>query len=114
VDNKTALDLEIVTIAELLQAAGYATGHFGKWHLGGAGHLPTDQGFDVNVAGNELGTPPSYFYPYEGARGQLGDHSFSICHTTRSTRRSVPRMKSSIGFVIKWCGVGTTTQPTLL
>jgi arylsulfatase A-like enzyme len=73
VDNKTALDLEIVTIAELLQAAGYATGHFGKWHLGGAGHLPTDQGFDVNVAGNELGTPPSYFYPYEGARGQLSD-----------------------------------------
>jgi arylsulfatase A-like enzyme len=70
-ENKTALSLDIVTIAEALQAAGYATGHFGKWHLGGAGYLPTDQGFDVNVAGNELGTPPSYFYPYEGARGQL-------------------------------------------
>jgi hypothetical protein len=36
-----------VTIAELLSGAGYATGHFGKWHLGsGDGRLPNDQGFD--------------------------------------------------------------------
>jgi arylsulfatase len=36
-----------VTIAELLSDAGYATGHFGKWHLGSDdGRLPNDQGFD--------------------------------------------------------------------
>ena len=36
-----------VTIAELLSGAGYATGHFGKWHLGSEqGRLPNDQGFD--------------------------------------------------------------------
>ena len=36
-----------VTIAELLSSAGYATGHFGKWHLGSdEGRLPNDQGFD--------------------------------------------------------------------
>jgi arylsulfatase len=36
-----------VTIAELLSQKGYATAHFGKWHLGSAaGRLPTDQGFD--------------------------------------------------------------------
>jgi arylsulfatase A-like enzyme len=36
-----------VTIAELLSDAGYATGHFGKWHLGSdQGRLPNDQGFD--------------------------------------------------------------------
>jgi hypothetical protein len=36
-----------VTIADLLSAAGYATGHFGKWHLGSDdGRLPNDQGFD--------------------------------------------------------------------
>jgi arylsulfatase A-like enzyme len=36
-----------VTIAELLSGVGYATGHFGKWHLGSnEGRLPTDQGFD--------------------------------------------------------------------
>jgi arylsulfatase A-like enzyme len=36
-----------VTIAEALSAAGYATGAFGKWHLGSEqGRLPNDQGFD--------------------------------------------------------------------
>jgi hypothetical protein len=36
-----------VTIAESLASAGYATGAFGKWHLGSEdGRLPNDQGFD--------------------------------------------------------------------
>jgi len=35
------------TIAEMLSDSGYATGMFGKWHLGdSAGRYPTDQGFD--------------------------------------------------------------------
>lgn len=35
------------TMAEMLSDAGYATGMFGKWHLGHTeGRLPTDQGFD--------------------------------------------------------------------
>ncbi|MHC4223693.1 MAG: sulfatase-like hydrolase/transferase, partial [Planctomycetota bacterium] len=35
------------TIAELMSEAGYATGMFGKWHLGDTkGRFPTDQGFD--------------------------------------------------------------------
>lgn len=36
-----------ITIAELLSDSGYATGMFGKWHLGEVeGRFPTDQGFD--------------------------------------------------------------------
>ncbi len=36
-----------VTIAEVLRKAGYRTGLFGKWHLGGhRDHGPTKQGFD--------------------------------------------------------------------
>ncbi len=36
-----------VTMAEMLSQAGYATGMFGKWHLGRTeGRFPTDQGFD--------------------------------------------------------------------
>lgn len=36
-----------ITLAEMLSEAGYATGIFGKWHLGDTeGRLPTDQGFD--------------------------------------------------------------------
>jgi arylsulfatase len=36
-----------VTMGEALSDAGYATGYFGKWHLGSKdGRLPNDQGFD--------------------------------------------------------------------
>lgn len=36
-----------VTIAELMSEAGYATGMFGKWHIGDIpGRFPTDQGFN--------------------------------------------------------------------
>lgn len=35
-----------VTVAELLRPAGYATAHFGKWHLGGGG--PEAHGYDVS------------------------------------------------------------------
>ena len=40
------LPLEEVTLAEVLKQAGYATGIFGKWHLGGANFPPSSQGFD--------------------------------------------------------------------
>ncbi len=36
-----------VTMAEMLSKVGYATGMYGKWHLGRTnGRFPTDQGFD--------------------------------------------------------------------
>jgi arylsulfatase A-like enzyme len=71
VDDKNRLPLEKTTIAEALAPAGYLTAHMGKWHLGGEGHLPADQGFDINVAGNRRGSPPGYFWPYEDGDYQL-------------------------------------------
>jgi arylsulfatase A-like enzyme len=44
------LPLEEVTLAELLKNAGYATGLFGKWHLGEGRFGPKAQGFDVVVS----------------------------------------------------------------
>lgn len=36
-----------VTLPQLLSQVGYATAHFGKWHLGDvAGRFPSDRGFD--------------------------------------------------------------------
>jgi len=49
------LDLSAPSIARFFQQAGYATGHFGKWHLGGGLHdvddapLITEYGFDVSL-----------------------------------------------------------------
>lgn len=43
------LPLEEPTLAEWLRRAGYATGLFGKWHLGGKGFGPEEQGFDVAI-----------------------------------------------------------------
>ncbi len=49
-----------VTLPELLRAAGYATGIFGKWHLGdNYPFRPTDQGFDeaLVIRGGGLAQP---------------------------------------------------------
>jgi len=74
------LPLEEVTVAEALKAAGYATFFAGKWHLGGEGYYPEDQGFDVNRGGWELGGPyggNKYFSPYGNPKlsdGPDGEH----------------------------------------
>lgn len=74
------LAAEHTTLAEALRAAGYATLHAGKWHLGGEGSLPTDHGFDVNIAGARQGSPPGgkrYFSPYGNPAlpdGPPGEH----------------------------------------
>jgi arylsulfatase A-like enzyme len=49
-DNVQKLPLDKVTIAEALKQAGYATGMFGKWHLGNEGkHHPSQRGFDEAI-----------------------------------------------------------------
>ena len=48
IPNRSGLPVSTVTLADALKAAGYATGIFGKWHLGGKdGAPPQEQGFDV-------------------------------------------------------------------
>jgi arylsulfatase A-like enzyme len=71
------LALQEVTIAEALKELDYSTYFAGKWHLGGKGFWPTDQGYDVNVGGHEAGTPPGgYFAPYKNPvlQGPPGEH----------------------------------------
>jgi arylsulfatase A len=70
-DWRQFLPHEETTIAEVFKAGGYATCHIGKWHLGGEGYGPTTQGFDVNIAGTHIGSPPSYFFPYKNANNSL-------------------------------------------
>lgn len=78
--NAKQLPLEEVTLAEALREAGYTTAHFGKWHLGGEGFFPEDQGFDMNFGGLDRGGPyggSKYFSPYGNPKlpdGPPGEH----------------------------------------
>ncbi len=52
-NSVTRLRPDYHTLAEALKASGYATAHFGKWHLGhnlkaGDAYEPRDQGFDLD------------------------------------------------------------------
>ncbi len=50
VDNVTKLPLTKITLPQTLKQAGYATGMFGKWHLGNdAEHHPGRRGFDEAI-----------------------------------------------------------------
>jgi arylsulfatase/arylsulfatase A len=58
--GRSMMDPAEVTVAELLRDAEYATGIFGKWHLGDCYPLrPQDQGFDetVVIRGGGLAQP---------------------------------------------------------
>jgi arylsulfatase A len=48
--GERGLNPDEITIAELLKTRGYATGCFGKWHMGDQpGFMPLDNGFDEYV-----------------------------------------------------------------
>ena len=53
------LPLEVETFAERLGAARYKTGYFGKWHLGGAGFGPAQQGWQTALEFQGHTQPPS-------------------------------------------------------
>ncbi|MCA8988705.1 MAG: sulfatase, partial [Planctomycetaceae bacterium] len=63
------LPLSELTIAEALKSKQYQTFFAGKWHLGGDGHTPNEQGYDVNQGGYHYGTPPGGFHaPYNNPK----------------------------------------------
>lgn len=47
--SATRLNTNIPTLGKLIKANGYATAHFGKWHLGPEPFSPIQQGFDVDI-----------------------------------------------------------------
>jgi arylsulfatase A-like enzyme len=68
VDNVTNLPLDRSIIAKQLKAAGYATGMFGKWHLGLSGaYHPGKRGFDEAIESSgkhfDFQTNPKTDYP---------------------------------------------------
>ena len=55
-----------ITIAEVFQQSGYATGAFGKWHLGDYGeYLPTNQGFDYFYGSHHVNDMKPFYHAVE-------------------------------------------------
>ncbi len=68
VDNVTQLPLDRVILPQALKAAGYATGMFGKWHIGQTGaYAPGQRGFDEAIVSMgrhfDFETTPKTDYP---------------------------------------------------
>ena len=57
---------DITTIGDMMQAAGYKTGYFGKWHLGNdTNHLPDSRGYDkAYVYAGGLNYQPKFLPEY--------------------------------------------------
>ncbi len=66
--GRYALPDEEITVAEYLKTIGYATGHFGKWHVGGLSKTVNQREFP--------GGPTPYFPPWE--------NGFDECFSTES------------------------------
>ena len=48
-ESITRLDTNFPTLGKQFKQAGYATAHFGKWHLGPEPYSPLQHGFDVDI-----------------------------------------------------------------
>lgn len=54
------LDPDIDTLPDLLKTAGYATAHFGKWHLGSGPGAPAPQDYGFDKSRIVTGNGPTY------------------------------------------------------
>lgn len=71
------LPFEEITIAEALKQHGYATGHYGKWHLGTDNSKPLAHGFDVQIPDWDWGWPKKGYHPpfeLDGIPDSPGDY----------------------------------------
>lgn len=65
-DSVSRLDTDYYTLAEMFHDNGYATGHFGKWHLGAEPYSPLQHGFDVDLPHHPgPGPAGSYVAPWK-------------------------------------------------
>lgn len=97
---KLQLDLQEITIAEILRKNGYSTMISGKWHLGGDPEFwPENQGFDINKGGYSAGQPNKgknsngYFSPYGNPRLEDGPEGEYL--TDRQTDEAIRFIENS-------------------
>ena len=84
--TSTELPLSEVTIAEHLKPLGYATAHFGKWHVGRAN--PRQHGFDENDGANSNAGPEGVQNP--NPKQAYGTATKGIDFMTRQAKAGKP------------------------
>ena len=109
--QNSGMTLWETTIAEILKPLGYATGIFGKYHLGGlnwiTGRTPMDQGFDewygIPMTSNEAQTttlpnwnPATMEAPYIW-EGKAGEGAKKVKVFDLDSRRTVDREATTRG-----------------
>jgi arylsulfatase B len=112
VNGRSMLRENEITVARMLQDAGYATGHFGKWHLGdNFPYRPEDRGFTevYRHGGGGVGQTPdlwdnAYFdgrYFHNGqiveAKGFCTDVFFAQAH--RFIRQQVEKKQPFFAYI---------------
>lgn len=77
-DPVTVLSTDYFTLGKAFKEAGYATGHYGKWHLGNPPYSPLQHGFDIDIPHTNAPGPllHGFFYPFPiwPGHGEPGDH----------------------------------------
>jgi arylsulfatase A-like enzyme len=107
----TGMTLWEVTMAEAFQSVGYATGIFGKWHVGGDDWLgkrePTDQGFDewYGIPGTSHVSQFTSFEDFDPTtmetpyiwEGRAGEDARKVKVYDLDTRRTIDRESAEKG-----------------
>ena len=108
--SRTFLDPAEYTLAEALRDAGYATGHFGKWHLGlTEPHWPDKQGYQIAWHGKPDPGPPGpngYFSPYSFSAGTIKpaakDGTYIVDHLTDEACSFIEKHRAEPFFLSVW------------
>ena len=73
------MPLEETTIAEILRDSGYATAHFGKWHVGRAS--PAEHGFEETDGANSNGGPENVGSPNPKQAYGISERGLRFIHS---------------------------------
>jgi arylsulfatase A-like enzyme len=122
--NNFNVEFSCTVIAEALQSIGYATGLFGKWHLGGdrpETRNPSQQGFDeyygIPRTSNEAQTTIAQGQTAKNTsfvwEGRMGSPPRNVKPFDLETRRTIDResAEKAIAFMERSCTTSTLRRP---
>lgn len=96
------LDPRAPLLPRMLKEAGYATGHFGKWHLSGGGRdigapLPAEYGYDTAAVWTGPGRSVFEDTPYLNMAGDAHGGTSASFLTTAATEHALRFIRASAG-----------------